>query len=103
MWEASRFFALGRAPHQPFTQVAARLFEGIFACGLEQGWSSVVAVSDVRLERYVRSLGIEVYRFTEPLMIGSTRTMAGWAAVTEEHRARASRAGHSTLVQDEAA
>src|SRR5699024_698295 len=81
VWEASRFFAGGQGAHQAFTQIAARLFEGIFACGLEKGWSRVVAVSDVRLERYVRSLGIDVCRFGDPLMIGTTRTMAGWAIV----------------------
>ena len=85
IWESSRFFAVGRLPELSPLHTAFQLVEGMFACALARGCRRIVSVSDVRVERLIRRIGVPIQRFGHPQLIGGVLAMAGWADVSAEN------------------
>lgn len=112
IWESSRF-ALEQAHVEQGAQAIARptyqLFAGMVEFGLSRKLSSIVTVTDVRMERILRRARWPLTRIGQPQPIGKTRAVAGHleisAAALTRLRARAEIRGPIlwTPVMDEAA
>ena len=89
VWESSRF-ALEQAHTEHGQRAIARstyeLFAGMIEFGLSRKLSSIVTVTDVRLERILRRAQWPLKRIGTPRAIGNTKAVAGhleisWAAL----------------------
>jgi acyl homoserine lactone synthase len=88
VWESSRFAAdaAGDAREQMrmVSQITIELFAGLCEVGLALGWSQVVTVTDLRLEKVGARAGLRFERYAEPLQIGKTQAVAGYGRVNQE-------------------
>lgn len=80
IWESSRF-ALERAHIEQGAQAVARstyeLFAGMVEFGLSRRLSSIVTVTDIRMERILRRTQWPLNRIGQPRPIGKTNAVAG--------------------------
>ena len=88
IWESSRFAAdaTGDAKEQMrmVGQITIELFAGLCELGLAMGWSQVVTVTDLRLEKLGARAGLRFERYAEPRQIGKTQAVAGFGRVDQE-------------------
>ncbi|MER9331459.1 acyl-homoserine-lactone synthase [Mesorhizobium sp. M0488] len=87
VWESSRF-ALDLPPSAPKQAGIAigtyELFAGMVEFDLSRGLRSIVTVTDLRVERILRSAGWPLERLSDPQTIGNTRAVAGHLNVSSE-------------------
>lgn len=87
IWESSRF-ALDLPPSAPKQAGIAlgtyELFAGMIEFGLSRDLSSIVTVTDLRIERILRRAGWPLERLSDPQTIGNTRAVAGHLDVSAE-------------------
>jgi acyl homoserine lactone synthase len=88
IWESSRFAAeaAGEAREQMkmVGQITAKLFAGLVEIGLAMGWSQVVTVTDLRLEKIGARAGLGFERYAAPRELGKTQAVAGFGRVNRE-------------------
>lgn len=89
IWESSRFALNPTAvASKGATSLAAgtyELFAGMIEFGLFMGLSSIVTVTDLRVERILRRAGWPLEPIGDPQTIGKTRAVAGYLRVSTEH------------------
>ena len=87
VWEISRFAVskrvLGNESLGTINKVTNLLLDQLFAFAAARKISRIVAVSDVRFERILKRAGLLTQRFGQPLQVGVTRAVAGYADVSE--------------------
>lgn len=85
VWESSRFAAdaAGDAREQiaAVGKITLELFAGLVELGLAMGWTEVVTVTDLRLEKIGAKAGLRFERYAETRQIGKTRAVAGFGRV----------------------
>ena len=85
IWESSRF-ALEQAHIEQGAKAVARstyeMLAGMVEFGLSQKLSSIVTVTDMRLERILRRAQWPLKRIGEPRPIGNTRAVAGYLEIS---------------------
>ena len=88
IWESSRFAAdaPGDAKEQMrmVGKITIELFAGLVEIGLAMGWSQVVTVTDLRLEKLGARAGLRFERYAEARQIGKTQAVAGFGRVNRE-------------------
>ncbi len=88
IWESSRFAmdpaATSHNVKNGLAEGTYELFAGMIEFGLAKGLSHIVTVTDVRMERILRRAGWPLDRLGEPQMIGITRAVAGFLAISDE-------------------
>lgn len=86
VWESSRF-ALDQAHMEQGAQAIARstyeLFAGMVEFGLSKTLSSIVTVTDVRMERILRRAQWPLNRIGHARTIGNTKAVAGHLEITK--------------------
>ena len=93
VWEISRFAVsgvqgeLGRSVHL----VTSQLLAGLIECALDFDIDRIVAVTDLRFEKVLKRAGLRPSRFSEPRMVGSVMSTAGWIDIDEQALADARR------------
>ncbi|BBD36277.1 conjugal transfer protein TraI [Aminobacter sp. Y103A] len=88
VWKSSRF-ALDLPPSEPkgSGNIAAATYElpaGMIEFGLSRRLTSIVTVTDLRMEPILRRAGWPLARIGQPQTIGTTRAVAGCLDVSEE-------------------
>lgn len=85
IWESSRF-ALEQAHIEQGAMAVARstyeMFAGMVEFGLSRKLSSIVTVTDMRLERILRRARWPLKRIGQPHPIGNTKALAGYLEVS---------------------
>ncbi len=83
IWESSRF-ALGvnRVGAGPIAKDTFELFAGMVEFGLARELSSIVTVTDARMERILRRAGWPLQRIGQPRVLGNTTAVAGYLEVS---------------------
>lgn len=86
IWEASRL-CVDVEPHQDRTRSGSsvatlELFAGLIEFGLARGLSDIVAVTDHRMERILRRVGVPWRRLHQPQRIGNAMAVAGFTEVS---------------------
>lgn len=88
MWESSRFAvdteALMRNSKEELGRVTNQLFLAMVEFGLSRKLKEIVTVTDLRVERIVRSSGWKTRRLGVPRMIGNTRAVAIAGEISKE-------------------
>lgn len=88
IWESSRFAVDldGRAVERTQTvgQITLELFAGVMELGLRLGWTHIMTVTDLRLERLGARAGLNFERFAPPLQVGKTQAVAGIGRVSRD-------------------
>jgi acyl homoserine lactone synthase len=88
IWESSRFAAEGqghaRDQMRMVGEITVKLFAGLAELGLAMGWSQIVTVTDLRLEKIGARAGLRFERYAEPCQVGKTQAVAGYGRVCEE-------------------
>ena len=97
IWESSRFaLDLPRDARKAASGLACatyELFAGMLEFGLAHDLSSIVTVTDARIERILRRAGWPLRRLGEPRTIGTTRALAGYLDISKDHLERIRSAG----------
>ncbi len=100
IWESSRFAVDtamgGRETSRLISPYTFELFAGMLEYGLEAGWSEVVTVTDLRLERVLGIARWPLKRIGAEKQIGSTDAVAGLVEISEAALERVRRAGRIT-------
>jgi acyl homoserine lactone synthase len=86
IWEASRL-CVHVEPHQDRTRSGSsmatlELFAALIEFGLARGLSDIVAVTDQRMERILRRVGVPWRRIHKPQPIGNAMAVAGFTEVS---------------------
>ena len=86
IWEASRL-CIHVEPHQDRTRSGSstatlELFAALIEFGLARGLSDIVAVTDHRMERILRRVGVPWRRIDKPQPIGNAMAVAGFTEVS---------------------
>ncbi|TIU72454.1 MAG: conjugal transfer protein TraI [Mesorhizobium sp.] len=96
IWESSRF-ALdlpSSAPKEAGIALGTyELFAGMLEFGLSHDLTSIVTVTDLRIERILRRAGWPLERLSDPETIGNTRAIAGYLGVSADNLAAIRRNG----------
>lgn len=86
-WEISRFAVSKRVAGNEslgtVKKVTNILLEELFKFASRRQIERIVAVSDIRFERILKRAGLLTQRYGEPLQIGVTKAVSGYADVTE--------------------
>ncbi|SJZ30876.1 acyl homoserine lactone synthase [Enhydrobacter aerosaccus] len=97
IWESSRFALDLRhdaaAAVSGIARATFELFIGMVEFGLARGLSSIVTVTDLRMERILRRASWPLKRIGVPHAIGTTRAIAGYLEVSRDALARLRREG----------
>lgn len=105
--ESSRFCVdTASAPTSPGSRESVRgvhqatmmLFAGILEWSLAEGYSKVITVTDLRLERIFSRAGLPFERLGQPRPIGNTVAVAGTIPVTLENALRVRPVGYRSLL-----
>ena len=92
VWESSRFAVdtrkAGCGDARGLARVTFELIAAEYEYALASGISTIVTVTDVRMERILVRAGCAWERIAEPQPIGVTRAVAGYIPMTEEDLAR---------------
>jgi N-acyl-L-homoserine lactone synthetase len=87
IWEISRFAVSKRVAGNDslgtIRKVTNTLLEELFKFASRRKIERIVAVSDIRFERILKRAGLLTTRFGEPLQIGVTKAVSGYADVSE--------------------
>jgi acyl homoserine lactone synthase len=87
VWEISRFAVSKRVAGNEslgtINMVTDMLLDQLGAFAARRNISRIVAVTDVRFERILKRAGLLTNRFGQPLQIGVTRAVAGYADVSD--------------------
>jgi acyl homoserine lactone synthase len=89
IWEASRLCVEVVQPHRDHTRSGSslatiELFAALIEFGLARGLSDIVAVTDHRMERILRRVGVPWRRIHQPQPIGNSIAVAGFTEVSVE-------------------
>jgi N-acyl-L-homoserine lactone synthetase len=86
VWESSRFAVDtptgGRDQVRAASRVTLELFAAAYELGVILGWTEIVTVTDLRVEKLGRAAGLQFERFGPPLQIGKTQAVAGRGPVS---------------------
>jgi acyl homoserine lactone synthase len=97
IWESSRF-ALEQAHIEQGAKAVARstyeMFAGMVEFGLSRKLSSIVTVTDMRLERILRRAQWPLKRIGAPRPIGNTKAVAGHLEISSAALERLRTGGH---------
>ena len=97
IWEISRFAVSKRVAGNDslgtIRKVTNTLLEELFKFASRRKIERIVAVSDIRFERILKRAGLLTTRFGEPLQIGVTKAVSGYADVSELNLRRLELAG----------
>ena len=92
VWESSRFAVdtrrAGCGDAKGLARVTFELIAAEYEYALATGVREIVTVTDVRMERILIRAGCAWERIAEPQVIGVTRAVAGYIAMTEADLAR---------------
>lgn len=87
VWESSRFAVDtemgGRENARLISPYTLELFAGMIEYGLMKGWSHVVTVTDLRLERVLGIARWPLHRIGEAREIGATTAVAGLVEISQ--------------------
>ena len=87
VWEISRFAVskrvVGNESLGTINMVTDMLLDQLGAFAARRNISRIVAVTDVRFERILKRAGLLTNRFGQPLQVGVTRAVAGYADVSD--------------------
>lgn len=97
IWESSRF-AIDSSATAPKREAGIgnatmELFAGMVELGLSRQLTSIVTVTDVRMERILRRAAWPLLRLAPPKTIGSTQAVTGFLEVSSESLNRLREAG----------
>lgn len=88
IWESSRFAAEAsgdvKEQRSAIGKITVELFAGLAELGLAMGWSEIVTVTDLRLEKIGAKAGLRFERYAEPRQIGKTHAVAGFGRVDRD-------------------
>ena len=90
VWEISRFAvtnedARGKVSDSTVNEATRMLLSELFRLGATSGIRRFVACSDVRFQRILRLIGVNVGTYGPSMRIGNTTAVGGWADVAGHH------------------
>ena len=88
IWESSRFSldidAMAEKTPTGLSQSTFEIVAGMLEFGIERDLTSIVTVTDVRIERILRRLGVPWRRIHTPQRIGNSLAVAGFASISAQ-------------------
>ncbi|MEQ9109645.1 MAG: acyl-homoserine-lactone synthase [Rhodospirillaceae bacterium] len=100
-WEISRFAVSKRVAGNDslgtIRTVTNTLLEELFKFASRRNIERIVAVSDIRFERILKRAGLLTTRFGEPLQIGVTKAVSGYADVSQLNMKRLELTGQKLM------
>jgi len=88
IWESSRFSldvdAISQKTESGLSQATFELIAGMLEFGIAENLSDIVTVTDVRIERILRRVGVPWRRIHGVQRIGNSLAVAGYAEISQE-------------------